>query len=83
LTLKLKNEELKSKVHSIFTMLIENTTEKFSKGINLMLLEIIKKDKNSIYSKINGDVSDEIWMNHLQTILEYLNITNSTSGNKK
>jgi hypothetical protein len=39
-------------------MLIENTTEKFSKGINLMLLEIIKKDKNSIYSKINGNVSD-------------------------
>lgn len=39
-----------------------------------MLLEIIKKDKDSMYNKINGEVNDDLWMNHLQTILEYLDI---------
>lgn len=39
-----------------------------------MLLEIIKKDQNSLYSKINGEVNNDLWMNHLQTILEYLDI---------
>lgn len=27
-----------------------------------------------MYSKINGNVNDDLWMNHLQTILEYLDI---------
>lgn len=27
-----------------------------------------------MYSKINGQVNDDLWMNHLQTILEYLDI---------
>jgi len=27
-----------------------------------------------MYSKINGDLNDDLWMNHLQTILEYLDI---------
>ncbi len=39
-----------------------------------MLLEIIKKKPDSTYTKINGEVNDDIWMNHLQTILEYLDI---------
>lgn len=43
LTLKIKNSELNSKVHSVFQLFMKNTTEKFQKGINTMLLEIIKK----------------------------------------
>ena len=40
-----------------------------------MLLEIIKKQPDSIYSQINGsDLSNDLWMSHLQTLLEYLNV---------
>ncbi len=33
---------------------MQNTTEKFKKSINVMVLEIIKKQPDSIYSRING-----------------------------
>lgn len=45
-----------------------------------MLLEIIKKNQSSLYSKINGEVNNDLWMNHLQTILEYLDINDEKSG---
>lgn len=41
-----------------------------------MLLEIIRNDENSLYEKINRAVSDDVRMNHLKTILEYLSLTN-------
>lgn len=61
-------------MNSIFRRLINNSTENFKKNLDRMLLEIIKKDKDSMYSKINGEVNDDLWMNHLQTILEYFDI---------
>ena len=42
-TLTMKNEILKQKIHDIFKILIMNINEKIQKGINSMLLEIIKK----------------------------------------
>lgn len=45
-----------------------------------MLLEIIKKQPNSIYSRINGKVNDDLWMNHLQTILEYIDIDSKVTN---
>lgn len=77
LTLRLKNENLKEKIHSIFKILIDNITPSFHKSINGMLLAIIKKEEGSLYLEINTDVSDDIRMNHLQTILEYLSLTKS------
>lgn len=59
---------------------MKNTTEKFKKSINTMLLEIIKKQPESMYTKINGEVNDDLWMNHLQTILEYLDIDKAEGG---
>lgn len=32
-----------------------------------------------MYSKINGEVNDDLWMNHLQTILEYFDINEKSS----
>lgn len=45
-----------------------------------MVLEIIKKQPDSIYSRINGEVNDDLWMNHLQTILEYIDIDSKVSN---
>ena len=45
-----------------------------------MVLEIIKKQPDSIYSRINGEVNDDLWMNHLQTIIEYIDIDSKVSN---
>jgi hypothetical protein len=74
--LKKRNDILNDKLDQIFKVLVENITESFQKGINNMLLEIIRNDENSLYEKINRAVSDDVRMNHLKTILEYLSLTN-------
>jgi hypothetical protein len=40
-----------------------------------MLQQIIVKQPGSIYVQINSDLSDELWMNHLQTTLELITMT--------
>lgn len=57
-------------------MLVENIDDKFQKGINNMLLEIIKKGEDNLYDRINPNITDDARMNHLKTILEYLSLTN-------
>lgn len=74
--MKKRNDILNDKLDQIFKVLVENITESFQKGINNMLLEIIRNDENSLYEKINRAVSDDVRMNHLKTILEYLSLTN-------
>ena len=74
--MKKRNDILNDKLDQIFKVLVENITKSFQKGINNMLLEIIRNDENSLYEKINRAVSDDVRMNHLKTILEYLSLTN-------
>lgn len=71
-----RNDVLTDKIDLIFKVLVENITESFQKGINNMLLEIIRNDQDSLYEKINRSVDDDIRMHHLKTILEYLSLTN-------
>jgi hypothetical protein len=68
ITLKLKDEMLESRINS----LISNVNETFSRNINRMIYEIINKSEHSLYMQINGHISDQIWMRHLQTVLEFL-----------
>lgn len=48
-TLRKKNDLLNEKIDTIFKILVENITESFQKGVNNMLLEIIRKDSSSLY----------------------------------
>ena len=43
-----------------------------------MLIEIIKKTPNSLYLRLNPEVSDDLWMNHLHTILGYLSMADAS-----
>lgn len=77
LTLRIKNDTLSTRIHSIFKIFTKDITPAFHKSINGMLLDIIKKEQGSAYLEINPGVSDDVRMGHLQTILEYLSLTNS------
>jgi|JI61114C2RNA_FD_contig_121_279543_length_8057_multi_4_in_0_out_0_6 hypothetical protein len=72
ITLKLKDETLESRINLLIKHLIANVNETFSKNINRMIYEIISKSEKSLYMQINGHISDQIWMRHLQTVLEFL-----------
>lgn len=76
--MRLKSESLKDKINKLFTILTANLTENFRKSINAMVFEIIVKKPESIYVKINNNLTDEQWMNHLQITLELINMTKDT-----
>lgn len=40
-----------------------------------MMLQIIAKEKDSIYVTINQQLTEEQWMNHLQITLELISLT--------
>lgn len=40
-----------------------------------MLQQIIVREQSSIYVQINPVITDELWMNHLQTTLELITMT--------
>ena len=75
LTLRMKNDVLKEKIHEVFKILTKDMTSHFNKSLNGMILDIIKRQNNSLYLEINPDISDDARMNHLQTLLEYLSLT--------
>lgn len=72
IAIKLKEEGLEAKINLLVKHLISNVNEAFSKSINRMIGEIINKKEKSLYMQINKQVSDQIWMRHLQTVLEFL-----------
>jgi len=75
LTLETNNDGLNEKIHQIFKILIKAITPSFKKSINGMLLDISKKEQGSLYLQINPRVTNENRMGHLQTIFEYLSLT--------
>lgn len=81
ITLKLKDETLESRINLLIKHLITNVNETFSRNINRMIYEIINKSEKSLYMQINGHISDQIWMRHLQTVLEFL-IKSQKEANK-
>lgn len=75
MTLKLKCETLKDKINKLFTVVTSNLTENFKRSINDMLQQIIVRKENSLYVAINPELTEELWMNHLQTTLELVTMT--------
>lgn len=75
LTLKLKSEALKEKINRLFTVLTANLTEQFRRSTNQMVQQIIARQNGSIYVQINQELTQEQWMNHLQTTLELISLT--------
>lgn len=52
--------------------LIRNVNSTFNESINRMISEIINRNADSLYMRISGEASNEIWMKHLQSMLEFL-----------
>ena len=52
-----------------------NLTENFKRSINDMLQQIIMRKEGSLYVAINPELTEEMWMNHLQTTLELVTMT--------
>lgn len=75
LTIKLKCEPLKVRINKLFTVITGNLTEKFKRSINEMLQQIIMRQEGSLYVAINPGLTEELWMNHLQTTLELVTMT--------
>ena len=49
LTLQMKNDILKEKIHEVFKILTSDMTNHFNKSLNGMILDIIKREKDSLY----------------------------------
>lgn len=66
---------MKEKINKLFTVVTSNLTEKFKRSINDMLQQIIVRQEDSLYVAINPGLTEELWMNHLQTTLELVTMT--------
>jgi hypothetical protein len=56
-------------------VITSNLTEKLERSINEMLQQIIMRQEGSLYVAINAGLTEELWMNHLQTTLELVTMT--------
>ena len=70
--LGLPDEKLRQQINLLIKHLIANANKVFNESINKMIYEIVNKNPLSLYRKISGEVSNEIWMKHLQSVLEFL-----------